>query len=354
MPQLLGQLAGGALSCAPINDPWVATSALQKAIRRGDHDVAFRATRLLIGIDPRRLWRRLVVIALEDVGVGDIDLAVEVLAVSGRSSWREANGGDLNVTLEYVRRLCSAPKSRDACDLLVIADLHPAYQRHRETFFDLFQTELAAIVVDQAKGIVERTIAAWYVGGTDRFPALKLMPRPGSMATLLPLFDRAGAEAVEASRLGATRTREGFSISLPIIGELTAGRQTVAVDENHSSLGLIGGWPSEAFDMHTRAGQRAMSAYVRRSRPMQDLLLEYLPPAKHAEFLGHLVFRLEGAVVDRRLQYDGQRTIEAAAKEAHLTYLGNSPEVIARAEALLHATWGELHEARLSILGALR
>src|SRR5271166_2480982 len=57
-------------------DRWLASSALQKAIRRGDVLTAQRALRTLCRHDPRSAWRRLLVIACEDVGIGALHAVI--------------------------------------------------------------------------------------------------------------------------------------------------------------------------------------------------------------------------------------------------------------------------------------
>ena len=57
-------------------DRWLAASALQKAIRRGDALTAQRAVRTLYRYDPRSACRRLLVIAREDIGIGAPDAVV--------------------------------------------------------------------------------------------------------------------------------------------------------------------------------------------------------------------------------------------------------------------------------------
>jgi len=52
--------------------PWLAMSLLQKAVRRGRSDLALRAAATLLRDAPDRLWRRLGVIAFEDVGLGSL------------------------------------------------------------------------------------------------------------------------------------------------------------------------------------------------------------------------------------------------------------------------------------------
>ena len=51
-------------------DRWLALSAMQKSIRRGDGLTALRALRTLYQHDPSSTWRRLLIIACEDVGIG--------------------------------------------------------------------------------------------------------------------------------------------------------------------------------------------------------------------------------------------------------------------------------------------
>ena len=73
-------------------DRWLAASALQKAIRRGDALTAGRAVRTLYRYDPRSAWRRLLVIAYEDIGIGALD-AVVTTTVRGANAKTRPRGG---------------------------------------------------------------------------------------------------------------------------------------------------------------------------------------------------------------------------------------------------------------------
>ena len=53
--------------------PWVAMSAMQKAIRRGREDLALCAAATLLRDAPDKLWRRLGCIAYEDVGMASLE-----------------------------------------------------------------------------------------------------------------------------------------------------------------------------------------------------------------------------------------------------------------------------------------
>src|SRR5271156_5146030 len=63
-------------------DVWVLASLLQKAIRRGELEAARRAGYQLLKHDPNRLWRRLMTVALEDIGIGDWVSVAEIAAIA--------------------------------------------------------------------------------------------------------------------------------------------------------------------------------------------------------------------------------------------------------------------------------
>jgi hypothetical protein len=82
-------------SCHPLTiSIWVAMSLLQKAIRRGREELAYRAAAMLQHGSPERLWRRLGCIAFEDVGVGDLDTAALVTAAMAGKRFRSELGGE--------------------------------------------------------------------------------------------------------------------------------------------------------------------------------------------------------------------------------------------------------------------
>ena len=55
-------------------DPWVVSSLLQKSIRRGETEIARCAALTLFKHRGSSVWRRLMVIAFEDVGIGSLDV----------------------------------------------------------------------------------------------------------------------------------------------------------------------------------------------------------------------------------------------------------------------------------------
>ena len=106
-------------------DPWVVSSLLQKSIRRGETEIAQRAAFTLFKLRGSAIWRRFMVIAFEDVGIGSVDAVTMTVAAGSDAAWRKECGGDLRVAAYLAGLLADAPKDRSA-DYLVGAKDHPA------------------------------------------------------------------------------------------------------------------------------------------------------------------------------------------------------------------------------------
>src|SRR5437868_11188243 len=121
-----------ALAVDPLNcDRWVASSLLQKAIRRSEVELAFRAACTLLKLDNRSIWRRLIIIAFEDIGAGDIDAVLDTVFVGTSSEWRRTCG-ELSALGFIVRRLAEATKDRSADYLACAGQDHTALSEIRD------------------------------------------------------------------------------------------------------------------------------------------------------------------------------------------------------------------------------
>ena len=94
-------------------------SALQKEIRRGDEEAAVFWGTLLYEASPYYLWRRLLVIAAEDVGFGSPETVTLVNALA--SGWKLAKEGAYGLSghapMMAIMAMCRAPKSTEVEDL---------------------------------------------------------------------------------------------------------------------------------------------------------------------------------------------------------------------------------------------
>jgi hypothetical protein len=86
-----------------IADQWVVKSLLQKSIRRGEIDIAQRAALTFLAQNGSAIWRRFIVIAVEDVGAGSVDVVAKTIAASADGKWRKQSGGDVVVAAHLAR-----------------------------------------------------------------------------------------------------------------------------------------------------------------------------------------------------------------------------------------------------------
>ena len=160
--------------CAPLTtSPWIAMSALQKAIRRGHEQFALRAAATLLFLSPEQLWRRCGCIAYEDIGVADFETLSLVTAALAGKRFRAQLGGEWAVASFIVARMVHVPKCRAADDLLLSAEHHPSLKAARQLLPDSKVPQLLALTTG-SNPIGERALALWYAIGTYRSPSPQL------------------------------------------------------------------------------------------------------------------------------------------------------------------------------------
>src|SRR6185312_3947165 len=97
-----------------ISEAWIANSLMQKAIRRGDVEIAQWAAASFHLLRGSAIWRRLMIIGCEDVGIGSIDAVIATVRACTDLGYRRTNGGNASVIAQVVRQLALSPKDRSA------------------------------------------------------------------------------------------------------------------------------------------------------------------------------------------------------------------------------------------------
>ncbi|HYS89038.1 MAG TPA: hypothetical protein VEN78_29145, partial [Bradyrhizobium sp.] len=152
---------------APLGcDRWIASSVLQKSIRRGDVELAQRAARTLHAFDRSAIWRRLVVIACEDVGVGDIDALLETFLAATSTDLRR-QCGEASVLGAVVRRLAEAVKDRSGDYLACAAADHPDLSATCRFCKEASLEKRLELLADFSQPLAKRAVAAWYASGIN-------------------------------------------------------------------------------------------------------------------------------------------------------------------------------------------
>jgi hypothetical protein len=140
-------------------DPWVISSLLQKSIRRGETEIAQRAVVTFFHLKGAAVWRRLMVIAFEDIGIGSVDALTKTVAAAGDSAWRKSHGGDVRLAVYLAGLLAEAPKDRSA-DYLCDANDHPILADFWRAMEKVSLETRLFHVGDQALGLPKRAVAA--------------------------------------------------------------------------------------------------------------------------------------------------------------------------------------------------
>ena len=148
-------------------DRWVALSAMQKSIRRGDGLTAQRALATLYRDDPSSTWRRLLIIACEDIGIAALRAVVMTATRCANAKALREMGKDGAAVLATTRMLAEAPKDRCA-DLLFAVVLHdPALETMRSRCRSVSVARRLEFVADPTLSLPERALAVWHSSGVE-------------------------------------------------------------------------------------------------------------------------------------------------------------------------------------------
>ena len=147
-----------------VADPWVISSLLQKSIRRGETDVARRCALTFFKLKGSAIWRRLMVIAFEDIGIGSVEALIMTVAASSDGNWRKRYGGDLKLAVHLATVLAEAAKERSA-DYLCEAKDHPGLAGFAHAVAEASLERRLSHVHDQALGLPQRAVAALFALG---------------------------------------------------------------------------------------------------------------------------------------------------------------------------------------------
>lgn len=322
----------------------VAAALLQKSIRRGRSDLAFSAASKLLHTSPDRLWRRLAVIAVEDVGLGDLD-AVYLATVATSHRRRLARGfGEWRLASFIVSRLASGPKCRATDDLHVVTQDCPAWHQDRPELAELpFRDLLDVIAGDDL--IERRAIAARYAIGTAKSSSAgALARRRGHPDVVFDLLCEITPHTLAEIARGAYRqTGEVITAFLPLLHQQFNGHAAELRSDPLPPETIIGGIPGWTFDKFSREGRMALARFLRADCATANWLRLHVDPRDQMSMLGHAVFRVESGLVTNRFTWP---TGVSLRKQADLHSWPFGREDAATLLALTRADIGILNRVR--------
>ena len=276
-------------------DRWIARSALQKAIRRGEPEIALQALAALLVQHPAGLWRDLTIIAIEDVGVPGMDTIARVVSAGRNRPWRRRMGGEWVVASALVQRMAEGTHCQAVCDLLMRLENDPAWDKARVSALEADIPELARDLVDSTRPLEVRAAAALALGGglaeEQRFH------QPTAIFEALGSLGRS-THVVATAQAAWKISRNPMALLLPLVWLEWMKLEPVEVrDDDLPALNLIGSIPTSAIDQFTRAGQSVIRAYLNADPNMRALLdAAGVLSAQRSRVVGDLMFLLEGGI----------------------------------------------------------
>lgn len=280
-------------------DRWLARSCLQKATRRGEVEIAHRALATLLEQDRYAVWRHLIIIGLEDVGVPEMDLIARVVAAGRSRSWRKAHGGEWAVASFLVKQMAAGRHCQAACDLLLRAIHSPSLEVARMNALESEAFDLANCLTNTSKSLERRAVAALALGG-----GLAQGQRHRDAAMVFEFLGRQGysSHVVATCQAAWTSTRNEMALLLPLVWESwMAAPRCDAQDDLLPRCRTFGQIPEYAIDQFTRAGGLVAQSYLKQDDEMR-LLLDTLgvPRRQQPRIVGDLLFLAEGGLLKSR------------------------------------------------------
>lgn len=333
-------LSKEAESAPPVGcSKWIAASAMQKAIRRSDITIAQQSAATLLVLDRRMLWRRLLTIAVEDVGIGG-PAAISLVAGAAQDHlWRRRHGEEA-IVFKLIDVLSESPKCRVADEMYsVIA----RGREQAERMAELHETpteELLGIVSDSRAELVERSMAALYAAGSACERNTSVETRRGCDG-IWSIYETLGVprSLLAASRVIFRKTYLPHAAWVPLFWSARHEARTVL--DTLDPGPVFDGVPAYAIDCHTRSGLKAL----RRWRQKVPSLTEFPATA-----IFDAVAYEEGALLGHCYCWEHSHDIHQRAVYSDLDHAGvEQREHAALLDAVI-VNLPTLHEIRRSAL----
>lgn len=286
-------------------DRWLITSCFQKSLRRGFEDLALHYGKKLYELDQNYIIHKISNILLEDIGIANLDLVQEFLAIENNPEELK-NRGSINYLNTIIIKICRSNKDRTIADLTELAKV--------SNNNEITPNNLEEIFLNDNNSLIKRLKAGWKILEDYKFKNSVLI-KNADIEKFLELhhFVIHDIRIIEILKNSYITNNEHSFIALSLISDIynrekdfTIGKfKTGDIITNQYTSQLVGSkWLIEGIDWHTKEGKAAISEFSQEKTKTRDALknlgvsLEYLPAA-----IGMLLFRLHGHQVNKRLVY---------------------------------------------------
>ena len=308
-------------------DPWVASSLLQKAIRRSETDWALKALEELRRHRGAAVWRRLMNIAIEDVGIANLGLVLEASALALKPELRGGAFPEDVRMRSLVEALCEAPKDRSVDYAYCGATRLETALSERAGLQELPAADLMEIAGDCHAAIFRRANAAMIACTKKRARGDVLDEE--AVHKLLDVLD-SPRELRLTLGLHARHRLSPFSLMLPLLWshmQFVGGTGFTFVWKL-PEVGCAGGVPLYTFDKHTAVGKRAVARLLDSCPELTSLLLKGVERERWNAVTGMAAFYADAVTLKRRYDWHFSDLLEELGTFADMTWAGCPHEMV--------------------------
>ena len=321
-------------------DRWLVRSALQKAIRRGQAHSAFDYAVRLYDYDPANALRALCVIALEDVGLANPDSVYYTLALAKNKRLLSFIGVK-KALWSCVYHLSTGMKSRGCCELSLAVDLQFS------TYLDyLVSQDLTPLKIFDLREDLFYAALCFYRGKAPRgMSGVRKDPNAVGLITeeFKARYPTIGLLMGDAYNLAYDTLFLAMAPVYQLMSAQYPDGGIVGVGTTFPPTMMVKGVAAEAYDMHTRSGKIAISAFYT-SLSKRGGLLSKLPKSTAVSLLGAAVFLEEGGLISNKVPLPDLTTIQ---DKVYLLSLGCSVDNMEELRELVRGNLDVLHSKRV-------
>ena len=306
-------------------DPWATSSLLHKAIRRGEVELAQWAAAAFCRYRGQGIWRRLLNIAFEDIGVADPDLVLEVARIATDKQLRAVLGADLNLIADLTRKMAVAPKDRSTDYLICSTIKLPCGQAEQRELAKKPVDELVDVAADNAQPLMRRAAASLLACTRED----KVVCGQSLERLFVALEAEEPSPLCDAVRLAASKGFGAYVLMAPLVwSAYRQGSPGRPVNRAAPTTEWLGGAPLYAFDKHTAAGKKAISRFAEQCDEVRTILAQHVASAARSRVAWMAAFYADAVPISLRFEWSQSRELEVLGFEADMTGAGCPREEI--------------------------
>lgn len=299
-----GQYVVKELILKVVNNRYLVRSALQKCIRKGKTQHALDYASYLYHFDPKKIWRDLAIIAVEDIGPTAPDAVSLALYMDKFPKERTVYREELQTLATVVAGLAMAPqKSRACCEMSLASDL--IYRRmFALSEFDLMPPDALPKFLEEEQFLPLQPLLPLYVELLSaRGKIVNHKKDKDRLEVLLGAYqDNLTPELYRMAELSVDRGHDSMFCAAPVVAFAYQTSEITPVPYDVPPEKYIRGVPTSAFDMHTHPGRLAIKAF-HTHLAKQDLRMAGLQTEIAVKSVGSIVFCIEGGVCRNQVDF---------------------------------------------------